>query len=266
MTSLAIIDTYETSEPARIFRSLAVLSLAILVVCLAGLCIETRTLDGQNLWMKPAKFSLSFLSIFPVLAWAVARLSPARGHSIWMRGAAVIMAICFVGEMAYMMVQAGQGEHSHFNLSTPFHVLMYNLMGIGAVLLIVAIGFIGANLIRDEAAETSPKLRRALGIGMVLTFVLTFVVAGYLGGNGGHHIGLHPEGGATVPLMGWSLETGDLRPAHFLSVHAMHVLPVVGWLADKKGLGRSTVWLGAIGYAALTLAIFGQALMGMPLI
>ena len=62
-------------------------------------------------------------------------------------------------------------------------------------------------------------------------------------------------------------EVGDLRPAHFLALHAMQVLPLVGWWIDRRG-GASLRALhsSAAAWALLTVAVFAQALAGLPLL
>jgi hypothetical protein len=80
-------------------------------------------------------------------------------------------------------------------------------------------------------------------------------------------VGVPSAGAAEIPLLGWSGQVGDLRPAHFLALHAMQVLPLLGWWLDRRGQpARKTVWTVAAVYAALTLAVFVQALMGLPLV
>ncbi|MDE0927112.1 MAG: hypothetical protein OR997_08670, partial [Methylophilaceae bacterium] len=71
-----------------------------------------------------------------------------------------------------------------------------------------------------------------------------------------------------LPIFGWSGVTGDLRPAHFFSIHAMQVLPMLALWLDSKGKIKSvgTIRLASTGYAILTLAFFGQAMLGLPLI
>ena len=66
--------------------------------------------------------------------------------------------------------------------------------------------------------------------------------------------------------MGWSASVGDLRPAHFVSLHAMQALPLLGVWTDRQGKGAGLVKIAAVVYAAITLALFVQALMGSPLI
>ncbi|MFM7344942.1 MAG: hypothetical protein ACKO1J_06200, partial [Tagaea sp.] len=71
---------------------------------------------------------------------------------------------------------------------------------------------------------------------------------------------------ARLPFLGWSREVGDLRPAHFLALHAMQVLPAAGYALDRLGADARFVWIGAISYALLTASVFTQALQGVPLI
>jgi hypothetical protein len=82
----------------------------------------------------------------------------------------------------------------------------------------------------------------------------------------GHFIGT-PVTGAVVPIMGWSREVGDLRVAHFLAMHALHAVPLIGVAAmglSNLALARGLVWAGALGYAALTAITFVHALAGQP--
>jgi hypothetical protein len=59
---------------------------------------------------------------------------------------------------------------------------------------------------------------------------------------------------------------GDIRPAHFLALHAMQVLPLVGVWFDRNGFGVQPLRWVALAYAALTAAVFAQALSELPLI
>jgi hypothetical protein len=73
------------------------------------------------------------------------------------------------------------------------------------------------------------------------------------------------DGGAVIPLFGWSAVVGDLRPAHFLALHAMQVLPLAAWALRGRG-GVGAVWVAGGLWTALTLAVFAQALAGLPLV
>ena len=147
--------------------------------------------------------------------------------------------------------------------------MMYEIvMAGGAVSLVAGVAVIGWLTSRDRGADLGPGLRAGIVIGFPMTFVLTMVTAGWLSVNGGHFVGLHPEGAAVLPLFGWSGVAGDLRPAHFAALHAMQALPLLGLWLDRRGYPSPVraVRRGAIVYTALTLAVFVQALMGLPLI
>lgn len=245
--------------PGR-FAVLTAVSVALLAVCAVWAVGETRVVEGQAAWAKPAKFALSFVVFFATLAWVEARLSETWRESRLMRGVAGVMAAAMVGEMAYIIAMGAQGQGSHFNFATPFHEVMYTLMGIGAFLLVLGVAVVGVVVLRDGAATFSPAMRTAVGLGFVLSCVLTVVTAFTMGAVG-RHVGLHPDGGAVIPLVGWSAVVGDLRPAHFLALHAMQAVPLAALVWDRRGV----MWVACV-WTGVTLAVYAQALMGMPLV
>ena len=87
-----------------------------------------------------------------------------------------------------------------------------------------------------------------------------------LGGNGSHFVGDQSNPELVLPIFGWSTEVGDLRPAHFLSLHALQVLPLIGIWADRTDQGIITIWIAGFIYSALTVALFIQAIFGQPFI
>jgi hypothetical protein len=251
------------------FQTLTVVSAVLLALTVLWAFVDPRLIEGVPVWMKPLKFALSFVVLFATIALVEPRLSADVRDGWTLRIVGWVMAAAFLSEMAYMMYQAGRAEPSHFNVSTPFHRMMYEgVMAAGAVSLIAATAVIGWVARRDMQADFSPALREGIWLGFLLTFVLTMITAGTLSFLGGHFVGLHPQGAPTVPLFGWSGVTGDLRPAHFASIHAMQVLPLVALWLGTRGTGDAvrTLRVAAVGYSAVTLAIFAQALMGMPLV
>jgi hypothetical protein len=88
--------------------------------------------------------------------------------------------------------------------------------------------------------------REAVLLGLVLTFVFGASVGGLLSNL------QPPSGGAAMPLFGWALGGGDLRPAHFVGIHAEQALPLVGWAAAALGARRArvAVWTTTLLYSA----------------
>lgn len=257
------------STPVSQFVTLTVVALVLLAFSIAWSLVDARQVDGAAVWMKPLKFALSFAVLFGTIALIESRLS-SRAREGWpLRIIGWVMAAAFLSEMAYMTHQAALAEPSHFNVATPFNRMMYEtVMAGGAVSLVVCVALIGWLVKRDLAADLGPGLRAGIVLGFTMTFVLTMITAGWLSFNGGHFVGLHPQDAAVLPLLGWSGVTGDLRPAHFAALHAMQALPLLGVWLDRRGerAPARAVRIGAFLYGALTLGVFAQALMGLPLI
>lgn len=262
MTTLALPGS-ETAR-ASIFAQLTAVAATLLAMALLWALVDPRLIDGVPVWLKPAKFALSFVVHFGTLAVIVAALSPERQTRRLVTVAGGVMAVAFLGEMAYMIVQAAQAQHSHFNSSTPFHIAMYQLMGVGAVMLI-GMPVIVAHVARGETS-LGPATRAGIWWGALSSFVLTLIVAGYMSNGSGHFVGAPTDPARVLPFLGWSTEVGDLRPAHFLSIHALQALPLLGLWADRTGRSAAFIRPAALVWTALTLAVFGQALLGLPLV
>ena len=137
-------------------------------------------------------------------------------------------------------------------------------MGVGAVVLI-ALPVVIAWLAKGDIVF-GPATQSGIWWGAIISFILTVIIGGYLGGNGSHFVGDQSNPELVLPFFGWSTEVGDLRPAHFLSLHALQVLPLIGLWADRTDQGITTIWVAGFIYLALTVALFIQALFGQPLI
>lgn len=244
------------------------LSAGLVLLTGPALVFDPRDLAGVAVWSKPFKFAVSFVVFFATIAMVVDRLSEGARDGWVVRGSLVAMAVATIFEMAYIIQQAALGQGSHFNLGTPYHATMYSLMGLGATVLVVGTGAIGVRAARDRDADLGPGTRLAVGLGFAGSTVLTLVTAFTLARGTGHFVGTPSPGAAVLPLLGWSAEVGDLRAAHFLALHGMQIVPLVGLLLDRRApdFARTGVILGALAWAGATLAVFVQALHGLPLI
>ena len=269
---MSLLDTTVPVGPApkpSPFYTMTIVAVVLSALSVMWAFVDHRMVGDAAVWGKPLKFGISFAVLFGTIAWVEALLSQKVRNGWPMRIVAWIMGIAFIAEMAYITYQGARAEASHFNVSTPFHEFMYTtVMGAGAVALVACCGVIGWIVRSDKQASLGASLREGIWLGFLLSFVLTMIVAMYMSMRDGHHVGVHGEGAPTLPLFGWSRATGDLRPAHFLALHAMQVLPAIGVLLDRhaktKGVQKMRIAAGA--YSILTLIIFGQALLGLPLI
>lgn len=253
-----------TREP-RLFAGL-VAAAALLALSLAAMLFDARTINGVSVWVKPAKFSASFVLWFATLGWAAGLLRPearsglALGVIVW-----GTLAAAFV-EMAWIVPRAALGLPSHF-ATDPLGSLMYLVMGVGALTLVVLAFCLGLLLaLRGDPAQ--PALWRAAWVaGLLLTGVLGGVTGSAISGAGGPHVGATPNDAAALPPFFWARDGGDLRVAHFFGIHAMQALPLLALLLAR--LRAALAWGGlglcAAGYAWLTLAVLAAAQAGVAL-
>jgi hypothetical protein len=253
-------------DAARWFDGLFFAALGMTMLTLGMYAIDDRMLNGEPVWLKPFKFAVSFAILFVTLAWASKKLSGPWRKSLVLVSGAGASAAAFFFEMSYISAQAARQELSHFNETTPFHEMMYGLMGTGATVLMLTVSIVAVAILMDRDARIDQCLRLSIGLGFLLTVGLTFWVAGELAGNGGRYIGTPSVDGSKVPIVGWSMEAGDLRPAHFFALHAMQVLPALGYVASRFGLSQRLLWIATVLYASFTILVFMTALRGIPLI
>lgn len=257
-------DTATATATDRVWRDAPAYAALALVVTLAmapilaAMALDPRQFQGESVWLKPLKFHIALAIYVATLAF-YARWMPeaARRSRVW-RWHVRAVVVSVLAELLWIGGAAAVGTASHFN-TAPVWSVVYPAMGVLAVILTSAALVMGLAM---RKADLPAGFRLSLVLGLVLTFALTLVTAGTMARLPGHFIGL-PATGAVLPLLGWSREVGDLRVAHFFATHALHALPLAGWLFASRPL---PVWLAAAAYTALVAGLFGQALSGIPVI
>ncbi|AWB48341.1 hypothetical protein HYN69_07275 [Gemmobacter aquarius] len=249
-------DRFWSDAPAYAALTLFVALTALPVLAAMGL--DARLFQAESVWLKPLKFHIALAIYLATLAF-YARWMPAgsRETRFWRwHVRAVVFAV--LAELVWIGAAAAVGTASHFN-KDGLWAAVYPVMGVLAITLTSASLVMGLAMRR---ADLPAGFRLSLVLGMVSTFALTLVTAGTMAQFPGHFVGM-PVTGATLPVLGWSREVGDLRVAHFFATHALHGLPLVGWLVPQR---TGPVWVAAGVYAALVIGLFVQALMGVPVI
>ena len=82
---------------------------------------------------------------------------------------------------------------------------------------------------------------------------------------GGHTVGA-PDGGEGIPGVGWSRHHGDLRVAHFFGLHALQILPFLGWLVSRNRKSTHLIFAVATSYLAFIGILVWQALRGQSIV
>ena len=242
----------------RTLTLLALVLLAAMLPAAVAMGFDTREIRGVNVWVKPLKFMASLALFSLSTAWFIGLLPSARRHTRAMRFVVASIVVAGGLEVAYITLQAALGQASHFNLGDRLHATLFQAMGAGALLLCVTQGVLAVQISRHARHDISPAWRLAVVRGLWLTLLLGAGAGVVLGG-------IQPPAGSGVPVVGWH-GAADLRPAHFLGMHAQQLLPLLGLAlaAWPEGRARRVLNIAVLVYAGLWLALMAIGLSGAP--
>ncbi|UOQ99520.1 hypothetical protein MUN81_08515 [Hymenobacter sp. 5317J-9] len=238
------------------------LNVALAALAVAGLLLDHRLVTGAPAWMKPLKFALSITAFVWTLAWLLADLPQAAQRAVQLISWGV--ALSMVVEQAVIFVQAARGTTSHYNTGSALNGALFSLMGIfilvNTLMTVWALYLVWRHPLHGPAGYVW-----GVRLGL-LVFLVGSVLGGMMIHNQQHTVGA-PDGGPGLPGLGWSTRAGDLRIAHFLGMHALQVLPLLGWLLSSWAPRWATplTWTGTALYAGAVAALFALALAGRPL-
>ena len=255
------------------------------VATLVGIFVDHRVITGAPAWLKPAKFAISVSTYCFTFVWML-RFVENRPRLV--RLLANVTTASLIVEMAVILTQAARGTTSHFNQTTPLNTALWFTMGAFIVVvwmmnLLLAIMLLLQRM-PDRALAWSLRLGLLISaIGMATAFFMVIPTpeqaARIAGGYGPRIVGAHSvgvrDGGPGLPVLGWSTVGGDLRVAHFVGLHALQVLPFLGWLLTRrKGLVAllstsdrlALVWSAGVTYLGLILMLTWQALRGQSVV
>ena len=240
-----------------ILFGVAGLHLGLLVVFVIGIIFDPRTVAGDPAWLKPAKFAASIALFSATLGWLGHHL-PVPDRTL--RRVSLGVAVAALLEITLIAGQATRGVESHFNDTTALNTAIYMTMG---VTILAMTGLVAWLLIQSRHREfdIAPAFAWGIRFGIAL-FVLGALEGGTMVALGTNAVGSGP----VLPVFGWVL-SGDFRAAHFLGLHALQVLPIVGYLATVGGkrywLQRPVrvVMVVAVVYAVVLFIVFAHALI-----
>lgn len=245
------------------------------VVSAIGVFADPRIVTGAPIWLKPFKFSVSFVLYATALAWMLSLLPRRSRVAEW---AATVIVAAGAIEMVAVLTQVVRGTSSHFNASTPFNAMVFSVMGatvavlFGAHLVIALVLLI--RRIPDRVAASAVRLGLGLSaIGMLaaVPMVLPMQDPGIAGITGAHAVGVR-DGGSGLPVTDWSTTGGDLRIGHFVGLHGLQALPILAFLLIRYATMLDTrtkvrlLRVAAAAYALLIAMLTWQALRGQPLL
>ena len=254
--------------------------LMVLVAAMAVLTVVTavatftddRVLLGAPIWLKPFKFSVSFVLYAGTLAWMLSLLPRRSRAAEW--SAIAIVGVALV-EMAIIVGQVVRGQTSHYNETTPLNAMLWAAMGAAIMVLFIGHFIIGVVVLRARIADrvAATGVRFGIGaalVGLLVAFPMTMQVPAE-DVAGAHTIGAR-DGGPGLPVVGWSTVAGDLRIGHFVGLHSLQALPILAMLLTRFATrldDRTKVRLlrvAGFAYIAMTLILTWQALRGQSVV
>jgi hypothetical protein len=240
----------------------------LLLIPLMGVAalFDERLVTGINPWVKPVKFTVAGAVYLLTLAWFMPDL-PASARA--RRRVSKVVAYSMLAELALIVTQAARGTASHFNDRAPFDFAVFGLMGLLIMANTAAVVYATWRFWRAGAGLPPPYLW-GVRLGLLIFLLASFEGFAMVRLNA-HSVGV-ADGGPGLPFLNWSTRGGDLRVAHFVGLHALQVLPLVGHLfSSPRVAGRVSnpaAWVWAVGalYGGLALWLFLRALSGTPLL
>ena len=257
--------------------------LATLFATLIGLIIDHRVLTGVPAWIKPAKFAISMAFYSFTLLWMLGFI---KGRARIVQPIAHTVALGFLVEIVIIVTQVVRGTTSHFNFTTFMNAFLYTVMG--SFITVVWVATLIAAILLLVQRMPNPVFAWSLRLGILLSLVGMAVgiimtlptttqlaalhASGQLPYIGAHSVGA-TDSGPGLPFLGWSTVGGDLRIAHFVGLHALQVIPLVGWLLIlsrvsilTNGHKLALLWTFGMGYLGLIVLLTWQALRAQSLI
>lgn len=258
-----ILKTVKTVSP--ILYRVVLLHFMLAIVCIVGLFIDNRTLMGINIWVKPLKFAIS-IAIYILTQGFLITLYPFSKRKKNMINN--ITSFTLLIEMGVIFYQASRGVQSHYNNSSPFDGILFGVMGLMISINVLIMVLFIIETIRLKL-NTTKAIQWAIFLGWIIVIAGSWIGSQMIN-QLSHNVGV-PDGGQGLPLVNWSTIGGDLRIAHFFSLHAIQIIPIFAFMLSKKwknsGINQIiAVTVFGVLFASWIAFTFYQAKQGFPLI
>jgi len=213
------------STAQKILCAYGVLMALFLLPTLVLSWVDVRTLREVGIWAKPMKFMAGTALFALTTVWLTTLVPGEVGHEQSFQWIAALIIVTSLFEVVYISYQASLGEGSHYNTTDPVRSILFGLMAVAAVGLVASQAWLAWVIWKALGTAVLTPTVLAVLLGLALTFVLSTVSGFMLGAK-------QPPAGVGWPVVGWRTWQ-DLRPAHFLAVHAQQFIPLAGILAER---------------------------------
>ena len=258
-----------TMNPAIFLMTL--ISIFALLVSAIALNLDPNLLAAESVWLKPFKFGMSLTlygaSLLLVSAYLKMSTALKRASILACAGAAV--------ELAALFLHAFRSAN-YSSLNSPLDTALWLLIKL-AIMPVASASIVMLVLLMRQK-DLPPVLGSSLRWGLALA------IAGFVPGlimllpDSIQHIfsahkSLTPvsmhSAVHTLPFPGWHTQSGDLRAAHFLGLHALQIMPLIAIVIDRLAflpILRRKILISISGYSyfLLLLLLTWEALRGEP--
>jgi hypothetical protein len=252
-----LINYLQLVKRYRFLSFVVVLHLVAILVVAAYMPFETRRLNNLNLWVKPLKFLISVVPYMLTLPGLLSLLpfSDKKKHRF-----ANLISLSMLMENLCISSQAFRGQFSHYNNSTVYNLIVFNIMALFILIntIYAAILFIAVLRVRQ-----SPQAHLVIAFRYALfLFLLASAGGGFMIAHNQHSVGA-ADSVAGMFFTNWNRSGGDLRIMHFFGIHALQILPLIAWAGHNRTRLLS-VHLPGLLMSVFTVLVFIQALQGKP--
>ena len=197
-------------------------NLGLLLLGLILYFTDQRQILGINAWVKPMKFAISIAIYAWTFAWLLGYVEDKRA----VRRIAFWLIVTMTVEVVLIYLQSFRGTTSHFNIGSVFDIVVFQVMGI--FILINTIINLYALWVFFRGKVTITGIDLLAWRAGLLIFCVGAISGGWMVGQMSHTLGA-PDGGPGIPFFNWSTVAGDIRVAHFVSLHALQAIPISVW-------------------------------------
>ncbi len=247
------IQNLKTRNETLFYYGLVCLLSSLIFLALSKLS-NTQVYD-VSAWYKPFKFAFSTFLFAWAMAWYCYYLP---SFNITLFNWTIIILLGF--EIVYIALQAGRGQLSHYNLSTPMYAALYSMMALAATAVTIYTAYVGVLFFTNEFPDLPKYYLWSIRLGVLLFVIFSF--EGFVMGSKLTHTIGGEDGGAGIPFLNWSTKFGDPRIAHFIGMHALQALPLLSYFVFKST--KATIVISLL-YGFLAIFTLVQALQGKPL-
>lgn len=243
----------KTKNETLFYYGLVCLAFALVFLFLTKL--TNTQVFNVSAWYKPFKFAFSTFLFAWAMAWYCSYLPSFNIHFFnW----TVIILLSF--EIIYIAIQAGKGQLSHFNISTPLYSFLYSMMAFAATAVTVYTAYVGLLFFTNSFPDLPNYYVWSIRLGILIFVIFSF--EGFVMGSKLTHTIGGSDGGPGIPILNWSYKFGDPRIAHFIGMHALQVLPILSFyvLRNTKATIIVSVLYGFLALFTLIQALQGKAL------